>query len=183
MNITFITGNQGKADFLTKHIDHPIGHRKVDIEEIQSLDLKEIAEYKARQAYKVIGSPVLVEDVALVFEGLGGLPGPFIKWFEISLGLEKICQLVNSLSSSNATAKVCFVYFDGESPVFFEGQLTGSIVKQPRGNNGFGFDPIFVPNGSTLTLAEMDDEELEHKSLRTTTVYPQLKEFLSTLDM
>lgn len=181
-NVIFITGNQGKADFLAKHIDHPIAHQKIDLDEIQSLNLNEIAEHKVRQAYNAVHSPVLVEDVSLVFESIGSLPGTFIKWFEIELGLERICKLVDSLESRKAIASVCFAYFDGQNIKFFNGELPGSISDKPKGSGGFGFDPIFIPDGSEKTLAQMDEEELEKKSLRTTTVYPQIKKFLSELD-
>lgn len=78
-NITFITGNQNKADYLAKYLGFPVRHQKVDLDEVQSLDLHEIVEHKVRQAYGTIGSPVLVEDVALEFSALGRFPGTFIK--------------------------------------------------------------------------------------------------------
>src|SRR4051812_14530565 len=112
MNVTFITGNQGKADFLAQHVDYPIRHQKVDLDEIQSLDLNEIAKHKAEQAFQIVKSPVLVEDVSLVFNALDSLPGPFIKWFEIVLGLEKLCNLLDGKDRS-ANAKVCMVFYDG----------------------------------------------------------------------
>lgn len=180
--VTFITGNQGKADFLAKHLDFPVEHQKVDVDEVQSLDLPEIAEHKAKQAYETINSPVLVEDVGLVFESMGKLPGPFIKWFEISLGLERICKLVDNLENRKAIAQICFVYFDGESIELFQGELKGQIADKPRGAGGFGFDPIFIPNGAENTLAEMDEDEIDKFSLRTTTVYPELKIFLEGID-
>ena len=180
--ITFITGNQAKAASPAKHLNHPISHRKVDLDEIQSLELNEIAEQKARQAYRIVGSPILVEDVGLVFEPLSKLPGPFIKWFEIELGLDRICKLVDKLGNRKAVASVCFVYYDGQNIKFFDGQLSGSISDKPRGNNGFGFDPIFIPQSTNKTLAEMDEAETEKFSLRTTTVYPQIKQFLGSID-
>jgi hypothetical protein len=51
MDITFVTGNQNKADFLARHLNLPIKHKKLELDEMQSLNLKEIAEHKARQAY------------------------------------------------------------------------------------------------------------------------------------
>lgn len=181
-NVTFITGNQGKADFLAAHIGKHIEHKKLELDEIQSLDLIEITEHKARQAYNIIKAPVLVEDAGLVFNELNALPGPFIKWYEKALGLEKICRVVDGLKTRGSKISVCFIYYDGNKIEPFIGSLEGSISYQPRGTNGFGFDPIFIPAGHKKTLAEMSDEELEKHSLRTTTVYPQIKEFLKELD-
>lgn len=181
-DVTFITGNQGKADFLAKYLDHPISHKKLDLDEIQSLDLHEIAGHKARQAYEKIKIPVLVEDVSLGFEALDGLPGPFTKWFEIELGLEGICKMLDNFSSRQAVAKICFAYYDGQQLKFFDGEARGTISNKPRGNAGFGWNPIFIPNGQTKTYAEMNEKETEQYSLRTTTVYPQLKIFLADLD-
>lgn len=181
MKLTFITGNPGKAEFLARHVKFPIEHKKVDLDEIQSLELKEIAEHKARQAYEILKSPVLVEDVSLVFLALSGLPGPFIKWFELALGLDGLCRLLDG-KNRQAIAKVCFAYFDGERMTAFEGEMKGSIAESPRGKNGFGFDPILIRDGQTKTMAEMTDEELEEFSLRTTTVYRELRKFLADID-
>jgi inosine/xanthosine triphosphate pyrophosphatase family protein len=61
--IIFITGNQKKADYLAKYLGLSIEHEKIDLDEIQSLDLREIVEHKVKQAYAKVGKPVLVEDV------------------------------------------------------------------------------------------------------------------------
>lgn len=182
MSVTLITGNQDKADFFAKHMAVEVNHRKVDLVEIQSMDLCEVSEHKARQAYEIIKSPVLVEDVGLYLEALNGFPGPFIKWFELSLGHELICQIVNGLSNRKVNNKVCFAYFDGREVKFFNGVVPGRIADRPKGNNGFGFDPIFIRDGFDITFAEMSDEEHEKYSLRTSTVYPEIKKFLSSLD-
>ena len=73
-SITFITGNQKKVEYLRKYLGIPLEHRKIDLDEIQSLDLREIVEHKVKQVYESIRSPVLVEDVSLVFEDWGNLP-------------------------------------------------------------------------------------------------------------
>ena len=84
--VTFITGNQHKADYLSRMLGLPLKYRAVDITEIQSTSLEEIVEHKVRQAYMVAKCPVLVEDVALGFTALGGLPGPFIKFLAPKIG-------------------------------------------------------------------------------------------------
>ena len=181
-NVTFITGNPAKAEFLAKYLDHPIKHHSLDLEEIQSLSLQEVAEHKAKQAYQSVKSSVLIEDAGLTIHAMGSLPGPFIKWFHQELGLDGICRLVDGLKSRAATMTVCFAYLDGQDIKFFNGALDGQIADLPKGSNGFGFDPIFIPTGRDKTLAQMTDAEMSKYSLRTTTVYPQIKKFLASLD-
>ena len=79
--ITFITGNEMKAKQLSLHFKFPVDHVKLDLPEIQSLDLEEIVRDKAKRAYAVVGSPVLVEEVSFTLHALNTLPGPLIKWF------------------------------------------------------------------------------------------------------
>ena len=169
MQITFITGNQKKADYLAKYLGHPVNHVKIDLDEIQSLDLKEIVEHKVRQAYKKIKKPVIVEDVSLEFEALGGLPGPFIRFFVDQVPFETICSMVNS-HSRRATAKCVFGYYDGEELKLFESSLSGTIAEMPAGKNGYGWDKIFIPDGYTVTRAQLSEED-DQKT------YVQLKPF------
>ena len=61
--LVFITGNQAKADYLAKWLGYPVEHQKVDLDELQSLDPHAVIEHKAKEAYKIVGEPVLVEDV------------------------------------------------------------------------------------------------------------------------
>lgn len=179
--VTFITGNEHKARILEDYLEFPVLHKKVELDELQSLDLREIVEHKIRQAFKLLKSPVLVEDVGLTIHGMGKLPGPFIKWFEKELGLEKICRLVDSFEDRSATAGVCFGYYDGKEIELFDGQVKGKIANHPKGR-GFGWNPVFIPDGASKTYAEMDDNETLKFSLRTVTVFPQLKRFLESVD-
>ena len=181
-SVTFITGNPKKAEFLATYLGFELEHKSLDLDELQSLDLKEISEHKARQAFAAIGRPVLVEDISFSIEALGGLPGPFIKWFIAEVGFEKLCRLADLTDTRRATTAVCYVYFDGTKPILFEGQLQGTIPDHPRGSDGFGWNGIFIPDGSTKTNAEMNAKEIEQFSLRTKTAYPELRKFLSGLD-
>ena len=181
MNVTFVTGNQKKADFLAKYLGLPLTHKKLDLDEVQSLDLREIAEHKARQAYSIIRSPVLVEDISFTLSSMNGLPGPFIKWFIQEIGFEKLCRLADLSDERKAVTAVCYAYFDGREMKFFEGRLAGSVPQHPRGDDGFGFNGIFIPDGQDKTNAEMNEQEMEKYSLRTTTVYPQMKSFFGEL--
>lgn len=157
----FITGNQHKADYLAKLLGIPLEHQKVELDELQSLDLQEIVDHKVRQAYKLIGRPVLVEDVSLEFRALGKLPGPYIKWFLDSAGEDACCRMLDGFNDRSAIIRCTFGYYDGETVVLFDSELTGLISDRPKGNNGYGFDRIFINKGYNITRAEMTPEENE----------------------
>ena len=165
-SITFITGNEKKVEQFKRYCDIPVTHKKLNLDEIQSLDPDEIIGHKVREAYKIIGSPVLVEDVSLRFNALGKLPGPLIRWFLEELGNEGLCELANKFPDNSAVAEVHYALFDGDNLQTFVGRLSGHIPAKPRGNDSFGWNPIFVPDGSDKTLAEMDLEEHSNFSIR-----------------
>lgn len=181
MNITFITGNQNKADYLTKYLGYPVEHHKLDLDELQSLDLREIVEHKSRQAYEKMGTPVLVEDISLEFEALGRLPGTFIKFFLEEMSLEAICSLLDG-KSRIAIAKCVFGYYEGKEVKLFEGQLQGTIADQPSGDNGFGWDKIFIPNGYKVTRASLNEED-DRKTYLQIKPFEQLKSFLESVEV
>ena len=168
----FITGNQHKADYLAKWLGLPLEHQKIELDEIQSLDLKTVVEHKVRQAYNVIQKPVLVEDVALTFNGMGRLPGTFIKWFLEEVGAEGLCRLSHGLEDKSASAAIMYALFDGEELHTFEASVDGTIAPEVRsleGNdwkNSLSWNSVFIPEGSTKTYAEMTDQELEPFSHR-----------------
>lgn len=181
MNVTFITGNEHKARILEQYLGYPVGHQKIDLDELQSLDLHDITEHKVKQAFSIVRDPVLVEDVGLRINELNRLPGPFIKWFLEEIGTEGICKLVDKLDSRQAVAMITFAYYDGKRLEFFDGEVEGSIAESPRGKD-FGWNPIFIPKGSHETYAEMDEKGRLDLGLRTSTVFPMLKEFLQSID-
>jgi inosine triphosphate pyrophosphatase len=181
MSVTFITGNSHKARILEQYLDFPVKHQKISLDEIQSLDLREITEHKVKQAFAIIKTPVLVEDVGLRFETWGNLPGPLIKWFVEEMGLERICRQLDMSENRSATAMITFAYYDGKKLEFFDGEIAGTISEKPRGSD-FGWNPIFTPNGSDMTYGEMDEQNKLAKGLRTATVFPKIKDFLSSID-
>ncbi|HEY4518230.1 MAG TPA: non-canonical purine NTP pyrophosphatase [Candidatus Paceibacterota bacterium] len=176
MEVTFITGNQKKADYLAKYLGHPVKHLKLDLDEIQSLDLREIVEHKVRQAYDKIKAPVIVEDVSLEFEALGGLPGPFIRFFVDNMPFETMCEMING-KSRRATAKATMGYYDGQTLKLFEGGLGGEIALKPSADNGFDWDRIFIPDGYKVTRAELSEED-DQKTYLLIKPFAALKEFL-----
>lgn len=158
--LLFVTGNQHKADHLARLLGLPLEHRKLDLDEIQSADVAVVAEHKVRQAFALAKRPVFVEDVSLKFDALGGLPGPFIKFFlNHDDGLEQLCRMLDGFSSRSAVGECVYAYFDGERLELLHGEMAGEIAKHPRGEGGFGWDKIFCPEGyGGKTRAELDEE-------------------------
>ncbi len=164
--LKFITSNMAKVAEVQKYLEMPVEHMAIELDEIQSTDLATIVEHKVRQAYNVVKSPVLVEDVGLSFQALGKLPGPFIKWFEAELGLSGICRLLDQYPNRACTAQIIYAFFDGERLHTFVGETKGSVAKEPTGDQVFGWNPIFIPEGSDRTWAEMTEAETEPTSMR-----------------
>jgi len=177
--ITFITGNQKKADYLAKYLGFPVKHVKLDLDEIQSLNLNAIVEHKVRQAYEKIQASVIVEDVSLEFEALGGLPGPFIRFFVERVPFETICAMVNG-KTRRAMARCVFGYYDGKHLKMFEGSLGGEVAGAPAGENGFGWDKIFIPDGYKVTRAQLSEEN-DIKTYLQIKPFVELKAFLQQI--
>ncbi len=165
-SLTFITSNPSKAQQLAYHLDIKIEHQNVDLPEIQSLNLKEIVKHKAQVAFEHVKKPVIVEDTSLTFLAMGKLPGPLIKWFLKELGNDGLCKLLNGYDNRSAIAEVSVGLYNGKEMHFFEGLKKGTIAQEPRGVEGFGWDPIFIPENHTKTWGEMDVEEQKESSIR-----------------
>lgn len=151
--ITLITGNPNKLTELQAVFPASLNltAQKLDVEEIQSMDLHEIVRRKLRQAYAQVGGPVIVEDVAVELEKLNGLPGPFIKFFEQKLGQGALYKL----AGEGRVRVICTMgYYDGTDERIVDGVLTGGIVAT-RGGEGFGFDFVLVPDGYDKTMSEL----------------------------
>lgn len=159
--ITFITGNAKKLEEVTAMLgpDFPftVVAQNVDLPELQG-EPNEIAKQKCfLAAEKMNFAPVLVEDTSLCYNALGGLPGPYIKWFLEKCGREGLYKLLAGYDDKTAYALCTFAYFEPSTRavLVFEGRCEGEIVP-PRGPDYFGWDPVFQPAGFSETYAEMD---------------------------
>jgi non-canonical purine NTP pyrophosphatase (RdgB/HAM1 family) len=157
----FITGNQNEVDYLSRTLGIELEHQKIDLDEIQSVDPGVVAEHKVRQAYDIIKKPVLIEDTSLSFNALDGLPGTLIKFFVVAdNGLENMCRILDGFDDRSAYASVVYSYYDGKEIHAFTGRLNGTIADHPRGNGGYGWDKVFIPEGyGGLTRAELSPED------------------------
>ena len=174
----FITGNQSKADYLSRQLGIELVHQPLELDELQSTDLHTIVAHKLRQAYDAVRQPVLVEDVSLVFTALGELPGPYIKWFVEYAGAEACCRMLDGFADRGAIIRCTFGYFDGDEMKFFDSELPGTISDHPRGENGFGFDTFFINQGYDITRAEMTQEENERTYAELMKPFRSVRDFL-----
>ena len=157
MKLTFVTGNEHKAREASLTLGVEIERIKLELDEIQSLDLRAVVEHKVRQAYAQIGRPVIAEDVSLAIKQLNNLPGTFIKWFENGLGSQGVADLL-SKEDRRVDYIVGYGYFDGKNFEYAEAVTHGAIAKKASGESGFGFDNIFIPEGYTQTFAQLGEE-------------------------
>lgn len=165
--LVVVTSNKHKVSEINAILGTKYKASKEDIPEIQSLDLDAVIEAKAKAAYEKFKKPVLVTDVSLEIESLNGLPGTFVKYFVQTLGAGKTSLLIKS---KNRKAKVtdALGLYDGTDLKIFKGTMRGTISERPRGNSGFGFDVVFIPNGQKKTYAQMsqaEKNEISHRAV------------------
>lgn len=159
MSLKIVTGNANKVVQMAHHLEQPLQQVDIDLPEIQAVQVSEVIEEKAWVAYRQVGHPVLVEDTGLYIKAWNGLPGALIRWFLQSVDNEGICRMLNDFEDRGARAETCIGFCDGEAFRVFSGVVEGAIALSPRGEYGFGWDPIFVPSGSDQTFAEVPPEQ------------------------
>ncbi len=176
--VTFITGSAGKWEEVSAVLGDRVVQKDIDLPEIQDLDVKKVIAAKLIEARKVIPlGAILVDDSGYYFHAMGRLPGVFSKFFYEELGLEGNVALLEKFGDNHVTAYTLLGYMDERGVISnFEGVVEGTLVA-PHGTNGFGFDPVFLPEGSQKTMAEMNDDERHSFKMRTIAV-KKLKEFL-----
>ncbi|WP_226004087.1 XTP/dITP diphosphatase [Natrinema salinisoli] len=160
MAIRFVTGNEGKVREARDYLDgvESVEQIEYDYTEIQSDSLGEIAAHGAREAFEELGNdePVLVDDAGLFVDALGGFPGPYSAYVEDTVGVERLWRLAEAEENRRAKFRTVLAYADETATETFAGSVSGTLVA-PRGEGGFGYDPIFEYNGQTM--AEMSTEE------------------------
>lgn len=157
--LVFVTSNLGKLREAEDVLGVKLEHHALDLMEIQSLDLEEVVRHKARAAVDRLGQPVLVEDTSLELAGLGGFPGPLIRWMLTSVGPAGICRLAHAFDDPRATVRCIACAADGRKEVFGLGVVHGMIAPVPRGHRGFGWDGAFIADEADgQTYAELEDK-------------------------
>lgn len=158
--LLFVTQNRNKLEDARKlMIGFQPDQLDIDIPEIQSLDIEEIIRHKLRYAYNIAQKPCFVMDASVSFEALNGFPGPLIRWFHESVGEEKICRIAHHLNNPRCLWTSMLGYFDGKQEHYLSEKVAGVVPASPRGENGYNWDTIFIPENENKTLAEMTFDE------------------------
>lgn len=165
MELYFVTSNEQKAREVEHILGFPIKTTTLELQEIQSLDLEEIVRQKVTAAYDAVSHPVIVDDVGFYVTSWNGFPGPFIKFLLGSGGNELLLRMMESEENREVIVRSAIGYHDGTAIHSFIGEARGEIVREPRGQS-WGWEPIFQPEGYTLTYAEIDREEKNSISMR-----------------
>jgi non-canonical purine NTP pyrophosphatase (RdgB/HAM1 family) len=165
--LTLVTGNAHKAQEIQAVLGLPVRAVKLDVPELQAVEVRDVVEAKAKAAFALVQGPVLVDDSGLHIEALGGLPGALATWFLQAVGPEGVLRMMGLGGDRRAKFVTCIGYcVEKDNVAVFVGTLTGTIAEAARGQNGFGFDGIFIPDGATQTLGEMSVTEKNACSAR-----------------
>lgn len=159
----FVTGNEHKRREVQQILGFALEAADLYVPEIQATDPAEVAAEKARAARERLGFPdvpVIAEDSGIMVDAWSGFPGALTKWLMNSVGNEGLLKMLSGFEDRSARA-VCVAAVatpDGKVETF-RGEVRGAVAAEPRGEGGFGYDPVFVPGGSGLTYAEMGEEK------------------------
>lgn len=171
MKIIFVTGNKMKIKACNKffeNTDIKIIGNDLDVPEIQSDNVKEVAIEEAKYAYDKIKEPLIINDCGLVIPALNGFPGPYAKYAEKTIKEDGFLKLMIDKENREAYYLDVLVYIDGEIIKTFECKTEGTISLIKEGNNGNGYDKIFIPKGMKKPLACYSNDQILKVWMNTT---------------
>ncbi|MEP7217630.1 MAG: RdgB/HAM1 family non-canonical purine NTP pyrophosphatase [Bacteroidota bacterium] len=173
MNILLATNNPHKAEELAAMLAGHDGVRVITLadlpvtlpEPIEDGDTLEANAYiKAREIFNATGIPTIADDTGLEVDALGGAPGVYSARYAgpDATYAGNCAKLLTELATATGRAarfRTVICYTDSFRTLFAEGIVEGEIIEEPRGDGGFGYDPLFRPEGSARTFAEMPSWE------------------------
>lgn len=168
----FATGNQAKLQEFRRILNQEVTGIDLKVAEIQDEDPEAVVKHKAVEAWGKNGSsPIIVEDTSLSIPALDGLPATLADSFtKTPLRRLKLLEWLKGTKDRRAVAKVLLAVFDGQKVQIRGGETFGRIADSPRGNQGFGWDDVFIPDGQPAgeekTFAEMSESEKDSYSMR-----------------
>lgn len=174
MRLVLASGNAGKL----KELDTLLGDLDIELVAQSDLGVDDIDEtgqtfvenalLKARHAARITGLPALADDSGLCVDALGGAPGLYSARYADRHGdhAANNAKLLHALDGEPASRRgaffICVLAMlraaDDPAPLIAEGRWHGRVLDAPRGDHGFGYDPLFLPDGQMLGAAELDAE-------------------------
>ena len=191
VNILFASGNTHKVSEASNFLKQfgfnvsqlLIGGKPPDLIEPQAELLEEIVQSKISQARELVSGtkmeeyPIMVEDSGLFIDHLAGFPGPYSSFVETKIGLDGILRLMEGVSNREAHYRASLGVYISGSMIFSEGTCRGKISNKAAGNNGFGYDPIFIPNRKKITFGQMKSYQ-KYKIDHRAKAFKNIKKFL-----
>src|SRR3989338_10526646 len=167
-SVNFVTSNPGKVREFRQILEPKIkvNHIKMAYPELRSDSSEEIARHSAEMLAEKLNKTVVVEDSGLFIKALNGFPGTCSAYIHKRIGLDGILRLMEGVKEREAMYMSAVGYCEaGKMPLSFLGVEKGKISDSIIGKNGFGHDPIFIPEGSRKTYGEISNVE-EAKKFR-----------------
>jgi XTP/dITP diphosphohydrolase len=170
VKLVFVTGNKGKAHEAQTALA-PLGiqvePRDLKPVEIQGDTLEEIARAKCEVLAGRVDGPFIVDDGGLFVHALKDFPGQYSAFVLKTLGVPGILKLMEGVEDRRARFAAVVAFHDGRRVHAFAGRCDGRLATAPRSTgHGFGFDPLFMPEGETRTFAELPAEAKNRLSHR-----------------
>ena len=161
MRIRFLSRNAHKIDeaaTILKLVGVEVVPVHLPIDELQSDDTEKIVRDKVLRAYHGLGHPVFVEQTGLFLSQMNGFPGGLTQVFWDTLQADRVAEF---FGGGSVVARTRIGYCDGKQISQFEGEISGSIAREPKGDRSFQWDCVFVPDGYSQTFAEMGGKKNE----------------------
>ncbi|HIQ49003.1 MAG TPA: RdgB/HAM1 family non-canonical purine NTP pyrophosphatase [Aquifex aeolicus] len=197
MRLLVATTNKGKLREF-KRILEPLGievitpYEKIEVRE-SGTSFLENAYLKAKAYYEKFKMPTVADDSGLIVEAISPYPGIYSsRFYEIDLwgkeeikeskdeaNIRKLLRVLKNEKNRRAKFVAVIVFYDKDKGFFVEGEVKGVITESPTGDKGFGYDPIFIPEGYDRTMAELSPEEkdlISHRGKALRKLYRILKE-------
>lgn len=184
----FVTKNKAKfnrASKILKEYGILLKQHPMEILELRSMDIKEIATSKAKYAMSKLNKPFFVLDAGIYIKALNDFPGPYVEQMLKTFGIKGLLEIMKDKKDRNVEFKYVLVYigFDKELHIF-EGSESGIISENMRGENdrGWASSYIYIPFGFNKTLAEMSEEEYEEyeRKIRPTDPFVKFAQWLTS---
>jgi XTP/dITP diphosphohydrolase len=162
-----VTSNANKAREVAAFFggEVEVSHVSLDIPELRSDDVREIAREKARYAYDQIHRQLIVDDTAFFIDALKGFPGPYAAYVLSTIGNKGVLRLMEGVKDRNARFTTAIAFADKAGITVFSGTIRGRIIHEARGSEGFGYDPIFEVDGKTLAEIPLEEKStISHRA-------------------